>query len=43
MEENHLEITLSYLNNKIEDFQLPSTLNEFRTKIKEIFQIKKKH
>ena len=41
MEENHLEITLSYLNNKIEDFQLPSTLNEFRTKIKEIFQIKK--
>ena len=41
MEENHLEITLSYLNNKIEDFQLPSTLNEFRSKIKEIFQIKK--
>ena len=41
MEENHLEITLSYLNNKIEDFQLPSTLNKFRTKIKEIFQIKK--
>ena len=41
MEENHLEITLSYLNNKIEDFQIPSTLNEFRTKIKEIFQIKK--
>ena len=41
MEDNHLEITLSYLNNKIEDFQLPSTLNEFRTKIKEIFQIKK--
>ena len=41
MEENHLEITLSYLNNKIEDFQLPSTLNEFRTKIKEIFKIKK--
>ena len=39
--ENKFEITVSFLNNKIEDFEIPSTLNEFRTQIQQIFQIKK--
>ena len=38
---NKLKATVSYLNNKLEDFEIPSTLNEFRTHIKQIFQIKK--
>ena len=38
---NNLKTTVSYLNIKLEDFDIPSTLNEFRTQIKQIFQIKK--
>ena len=38
---NNLKTTVSYLNNKLEDFDIPSTLYEFRTQIKQIFQIKK--
>ena len=38
---NNLKITVSYLNIKLEDFDIPSTLYEFRTQIKQIFQIKK--
>ena len=38
---NKLKATVSYLNNKLEDFEIPSTLIEFRTHIKQIFQIKK--
>ena len=38
---NKLKATISYLNNKLEDFEIPSTLNEFRAQIKQIFQIKK--
>ena len=39
--ENKLKATVSYLNNKLEDLEIPSTLNEFRTQIKQLFQIKK--
>ena len=38
---NNLKTTVSYLNIKLEDFDIPSTLYEFRTQIKQIFQIKK--
>ena len=38
---NNLKTTVSYLNIKLEDFEIPSTLYEFRTQIKQIFQIKK--
>ena len=38
---NKLKATISYLNNKLVDFEIPSTLNEFRTQIQQIFQIKK--
>ena len=41
-EENNQEnpqINVCFLNNKIEDFDLPSSLNEFRIKIKKLFQI----
>ena len=33
------QINVCFLNNKIEDFELPITLNEFRIKMKKIFQI----
>ena len=36
------KITVSYLNNKIEDLELPLSLHEFRIKIKSIFQIPNK-
>ena len=36
------KITVSYLNNKIEDLELPLSLHEFRIKIKSIFQIQNK-
>ena len=36
------KITVSYLNNKIEDLDLPLSLHEFRIKIKSIFQIPNK-
>ena len=35
---NNLKTTVSYLNIKLEDFDIPSTLYEFRTQIKQIFQ-----
>ena len=38
---NNLKTTVSYLNIKLEDFDIPSTLYEFRTQIKQIFQIQK--
>ena len=38
---NNLKTTVSYLNIKLEDFDIPSTLYEFRTQMKQIFQIKK--
>ena len=38
---NNLKTTVSYLNIKLENFEIPSTLYEFRTQIKQIFQIKK--
>ena len=34
-------INIKYLNNKIDDFLLPTSLEEFRTEIKKIFQIEK--
>ena len=38
----NLKITVSYLNNNIKDLELPSSLYEFRKKIKSIFQIPNK-
>lgn len=38
----NVKITLSYLNNKVKDFKLPPSLNEFRKNIKSIFQIPNK-
>ena len=38
----NVKITLSYLNNKVKDFKLPSSLYEFRKNIKSIFQIPNK-
>ena len=36
------QITVSFLNNKIEELELPLSLHEFRKKIKSIFQIEDK-
>ena len=40
-QEDKLEINVSFLNNKLEEFEVPLTLNEFRTQIQQIFQINK--
>ena len=45
MEENdkinleNIKIRVSYLNNIIKDFEMPSSLDEFRIKVKSVFQI----
>ena len=36
---NNLKANIFYLNNTINDFELPLSLNEFRTQIKELFHI----
>ena len=36
------KIKVSYLNNSIQDFLLPTSLDQFRRKIKKLFQIQNK-
>ena len=49
MEENdkinleNIKIRVSYLNNIIKDFEMPSSLDEFRIKVKSVFQISNKN
>ena len=39
----NLKISVFYMNNKIDNFQVPSSLNEFRNKIKNCFLIENKN
>ena len=39
----NLKSNIYYLNNTIEDFDLPLSLNEFRTQIKDLFHIKSRN
>ena len=38
-----LKINVFYMNNKVNDFQLPTSLNEFRSKVKHCFLIENKN